>query len=151
MGTGFRHPRCVPPCTLRLRDLYVYPDITRQKLEDAGTNISPLETISASNLPELLTKYPDLIICGPDDCGKTALARILYEDLMAHGVLPLMVQGDLLRGASKEGVLAKVLSSVIVEQYSSSNSEAYFQEDKNHKAIIVDGIEKARLSRSAMA
>jgi hypothetical protein len=34
MGTGFRHPRCVPPqCGLRLRDLYVYPDLTHIEMD----------------------------------------------------------------------------------------------------------------------
>lgn len=152
MGTGFSHPRCVPPqCTLRLRDLYVYPDIIRQKLEDAGTKASPQETIPASDIPSLLDKYPGLIVFGPDDCGKTALVRVLYEDLMAQGILPLMIQGDHLKGASKEETLIRTLSAAIVEQYAGPDPEAYLQEEKNRKTILIDGIEKARLSRAALA
>jgi hypothetical protein len=152
MGTGFRHPRCVPPqCTLRLRDLYVYPNIARQKLENAGTTATPVENMPASDIPELLEKTPALVIFGPDDCGKTALARILYEDLMGQGILPLMVQGDRLKGASDPEKLMKVLSATVVEQYVGPGSEPYLQEEKNRKAILIDGIEKARLSRAALS
>lgn len=153
MGTGFRHPRCVPPhCKLRLRDLFVYPDITRQRLEQAGTKGgNPVETISASELSALLDTRPDLIVFGADDCGKTTLAKILFEDLMSKGVLPLLIRGEDLRGVAHEEALLRVLSRAIVQQYSSSNPEAYLQEAHTKKAILIDGLEGAKLSQAAQA
>lgn len=150
MGTGFRHPRCTPPqCTLRLRDLFVYPDITRQRLEKVGSATGPVETFSASQLTELLKSHSDVLILGPDDCGKTSLARILYEDLMSEGILPVLVIGEDLRGSNPEALLDKAVSRAIVEQYATTTPEPYLQEDDVRKAIVIDGMEKAKLSRSA--
>lgn len=152
MGTAFRHPRCVPPqCTLRLRDLFVYPDLMRQRPEAAATKNRGVETIKGSELPDFLEKYPDIAIYGPDDCGKTALARVLYEDLMMKGLLPLMIQGDELKSAVKDEVLDRILFRSIVEQYAAPDSAPYLQEDKVRRVVIIDGVEKARLSRAALA
>lgn len=151
MGTAFRHPRCVPPqCALRLRDLYVYPDLTRHRPEEASTRNRGVENLQSSKIPELLDKHPDIIIFGPDDCGKTAFARILYEDLMSRSMLPLMLQGDHLKGAVRDKVLDKAISAAIVEQYAASDPTAYGQEDKVRKVVIVDALEKARLSRAGL-
>jgi predicted phosphodiesterase len=152
MGTAFRHPRCVPPqCSLRLRDLFVYPDLMRQRPEEAGTKNRGVETIKGSELPDVLEKHPDIVIYGPDDCGKTALARVLYEDLMLEGLLPLMIQGDELKGAVNDEALDRILSRSIVEQYAAHVSAPYLQEDKVRKVAIIDGVEKTRLSRAALA
>ncbi|HWE84677.1 MAG TPA: metallophosphoesterase [Terracidiphilus sp.] len=152
MGTAFRHPRCVPPqCKLRLRDLYVYPDLTLQRPEEAGTKTRGVESIKSPEIPQLLEKHPDIAIYGPDDCGKTALARVLYEDLMSKGSLPLLIQGDDLKGAAKEHLLSHAINTAIVEQYAAPDPGAYLQEAKAKKIAIIDGLEKARLSRPALA
>jgi hypothetical protein len=151
MGTGFRHPRCVPPqCELRLRDLYVYPDIMHHRLDKVGDrNSSPAERIPANNLPEFLEKHPRILVFGADDCGKTALAHILYEDLTNKGIHPVLIMGEKLRGIVLDSTLVKVISSAVIEQYATSSSEAYLQAETDRTAILIDGFENAKLSREA--
>jgi predicted MPP superfamily phosphohydrolase len=145
MGTGFQHPRCVPPqCELKLRDLYVYPDLMHERLDRTRENN---ETIYSVSLPSFLRNNPKLLVYGTDDCGKTSLARILYEDLTDKGFLPVLLRGDQLKGTSRDSALVKVLSGAIVEQYETRSAEPYLQTDNLRKAVIIDGFEKAKLTR----
>src|ERR1700730_5444860 len=72
-GTGFRHPRCVPPqCDLRLRDLYVYPDLMHRRLDkvlpkDGGA----IAIIPGDGFVPFLKTHQNVLIFGADDCGKT--------------------------------------------------------------------------------
>lgn len=145
MGTGFQHPRCVPPqCELKLRDLYVYPDLAHERIDKTRESN---ETIFSHLLPRFLRDNPKLLVYGADDCGKTSLARILYEDLTDNGLLPVLLMGEQLKAINKDSALVKVLSGAIVEQYETSSAEPYLQLDSSRKAIIIDGFEKAKLTR----
>jgi predicted MPP superfamily phosphohydrolase len=151
MGTGFRHPRCVPPqCELQLRDLYIYPDFQHQRLDkvlakDGGV----IKTIRGNQFTEFLDTHRNTLIFGADDCGKTSFARILFEDLTAKDFIPLLLKGEELRGANKDSALVKVISRSVVEQYAASSPEPYLQANKDRKVVIIDDFGKAKLSKEA--
>lgn len=151
MGTGFRHPRCTPPqCELHLRDLFVYPDLRRRSLEQTiapdGENS---KTVLGSKLAEFITTEKKVIIFGEDDSGKSALSRVLYEDLANLKLLPLLLNGENLKGVSSETSLLTRINDACIEQYSTPTSEPYLQADLQRKLIIIDDFQKAQLSKSA--
>lgn len=150
MGTGFRHPRCTPPqCELRLRDLFIYPDLRRRTLEQAIAKKGDAFTvIEGKSLADFVAKEKRVIIFGQDDCGKSALSRVLYEDLANLKLLPLLLNGEDLKGAANENTLLKRINEACVEQYSASNSEPFLQADLDRKLIIIDDFQKAQLSKS---
>ena len=83
--------------------------------------------------------------------GSTALARVLFEDLREKGVCPLLLKGERLKGITEDPALVKALSSAIVEQYATDSAEPYLQAEPLHLAVLIDGFDKAKLTKEAQA
>ncbi len=149
VGTAFRHPRCIEPqCTLRLRDLYVYPDLKHREvdkiLKNAKTETPPIQ---GKAFPDFLSSHSKVIVFGADDSGKTSFVKVLLEDLIARGVLPLLLTGENLRKVRDEGTLTAALSRAITQQYASNSAAHYLQADREKRILLVDDFDRARFSK----
>lgn len=151
MGTGFRHPRCVPPqCILQLRDLYIYPDLAWIEVEKIlGKGGAGATTINGANFIEFFHRHPKIVIFGQSDSGKTSFAKIIFEDLQRRGFLPLLISGADLKGVKEDSKLVELLSRVAIKQFSMHSGEPYWQAEPLLRVIIIDDFEKCKMSTSA--
>jgi predicted MPP superfamily phosphohydrolase len=149
VGTVFRHPRCIEPqCSLRLRDLYVYPDLKHREVDKIlKAKKAERPPIQGNVFPNFLSTFPRVVVFGADDCGKTSFLKVLYEDLAAEGMLPVLLRGENLRRVRDDRTLVTALSRAITEQYASNSPTAYLQADRNKRVLLIDDFDKARLSR----
>jgi predicted MPP superfamily phosphohydrolase len=148
IGTGFRHPRCVPPqCVLRLRDLYIYPDMTWVKIEKIlSKSGAKNDAVNGANFVEFLHRHHKVVIFGQSDSGKTSFAKILFEDLLKRGFLPLLVSGTDLRNVRDDAKLVETLSRACVRQFAMNSGEPFFQAEPLLRVLIIDDFEKCKMS-----
>jgi predicted MPP superfamily phosphohydrolase len=149
VGTAFRHPRCIEPqCSLRLRDLYVYPELKHREIEKIlkgkKTQKPPVQ---GKALPDFLSIHPKVVVFGADDCGKTSFLKVLYEDLSAKGLLPLMLKGEDLRKVRDDRTLVTALSRAVMLQYASGSAAPYLQADRDKRILLIDDLHRSRLSK----
>jgi len=150
MGTGFRHPRCTPPqCDLQLRDLYVYPDLRRNPLDDALGKSKPVKMIDGEHLVDFLKKNPRTMIYGADDSGKSAFSRVLFEDCHQEGFYPVLLNGEDLKGKPSDKSVLKALGNAITTEYEVDSPEPYLQSEIQNRVVIIDDFDKAKLSRDS--
>jgi predicted MPP superfamily phosphohydrolase len=151
MGTAFRHPRCAEPnCKLRLRDLYVYPDLKHREVDKILKNKkSERPPILGHSFAEFLASHPYVLLFGADDCGKTSFAKIIFEDLKSRGDFPLLISGESLKKVTKDKALVAQLSKSILQQYATKSTEPYLQASPDRRVLIIDDFDKAKLSKEA--
>lgn len=149
VGTGFRHPRCVgPQCSLRLRDLYVYPDLKHREVGNIlNKGKAEKPPVHGKDFTDFLSKYSKVVVFGADDCGKTSFAKVLYEDLIATGLYPLLLEGEDLRKVRDDQSLLVAVSRAIKTQYATDSPEPYLQTDQEKRILLIDDFHKARLSK----
>jgi hypothetical protein len=149
IGAAFRHPRCnAPHCELRLRDLYVYPDLKHREIEKVLTNRqAEKQPINGKAFAAFLAFHPKVLLFGADDSGKTSFAKVIFEDLKSQGDLPLLVNGEMLRRVDNDDSLVDALSTAITEQYNTKSGTAYLQVDEDRRVLLIDDIDKTRLSK----
>ena len=88
-----------------------------------------------------------LLVIGADKAGKTSLARSWYEALHTSRFVPVLLQGNLLKG--DEHTLIKTISDAFTRQYSQSMLVQYKQLDRSQRAIIIDNFHRAGLRRQS--
>ena len=149
IGATFRHPRCnEPTCELRLRDLYVYPDLKHRQIEKVLTNLSSEKTpIPGKAFAAFLSSSSKVLLFGADDSGKTSLAKVVFEDLRSQGDYPLLVNGEALKRVSNDKALVEALSKAFCAEYAANSAAPYLQLDQSKRVLIIDDFDKARLSK----
>ena len=143
-GTAFTHPR---RDVLTLSDLFIYPDLFRRSMEPvvAKQNLR----IPGQELVDFISLKGNVVLTGPNDSGKTSLAKRLYVDLKQRkGVVPVLLDGAKLRHAQKGNFLKTVVAAFGI-QYSPDQAVRYKQLDPSQRMLIVDDFEQARLTRQA--
>ncbi len=149
LGIDFHHPRCQPPhCELRLQDLFVYPDLKHQTLDRIlGRSASGNGTVKGEEIADFVTEKKLVMIFGAESSGKTALAKTLFQDFRKRQYLPILLDGQELRLRKREGQLRDLVKRTIVAQYGDGVVEQFLQFSNERKVLIIDGLDKARLSR----
>jgi predicted MPP superfamily phosphohydrolase len=149
MGATFRHPRCNEPnCQLRLRDLYVYPDLKHREIERILKRPKADKApIQGRAFAKFLLSKSKVLLFGADDCGKTSFAKVIFEDLKSQGDFPLLVDGETLKRVSNDATLVEILSKAICNEYTTASADLYWQLDSSRKVLIIDDFDKAKLSK----
>ena len=133
-GTPFSHPTKNP---LKLRDLFVYPDLTVTRLKASAVG-SGAQTIHSHDVLDFVLKNRKTILAGPPNCGRTSLAKALYVDLQQkHKLVPVLLSPSDLRGVESSQVVAAV-ERAFERQYSPKLLEKFSQLNLESKAVIVD-------------
>ncbi len=120
---------------LHLSDFYIYPDLMRTD-DDSG---SAKLRLRGEQVVETIGRTPRSLVFGPDRCGKSSLAKRLYADLHKRGDLPLFLPGKRLKNVRAERV-ARLLESLVAEQYEALKREAYWQTDPEKWVLIIDDL-----------
>ena len=144
-GAGFTHPL---KANLVLEDFFVYPDLKLRGVETHLNRGTP-RSVSGNNVHSWVAEKQRVVIAGPDDSGKTALARMLYSDLqLRHGRVPLLLDGSALKGNNPVAVLSRAVNSAVIHQYSEAVLPKFLQEPVSDKALVVDNWHKSGFSKA---
>ena len=145
-GTAFSHPR---RAKLRLSDLFIYPDITRQSMDPVVGKKT--RRIDSRDVLDFVASKQEVIFTGPSISGKTSLAKRLYVDLRQRvGSVPILVTGKKLHKLRNDDFI-KAFVQAFAEQYTPSQAERYRQLEPARRLVIVDDFEQAKLSSKGRA
>jgi len=141
VGTPFSHP---VKSELRLRDVFVYPDLQVVGFRSRPNNSSKI--VYSQNVLNYIHERKMAVLAGPPTSGKTSLAKALYEDLQQKkDLVPLLLNANDFKGADGAHVLAAV-ARAFDRQYSSSLAERYGQLEPGSKVVIVDDWHRLRFN-----
>jgi predicted MPP superfamily phosphohydrolase len=142
-GAGYTHAR---KPQLNLRDIYVYPDLL---VRTTDPNSQPRD-VAPGRLQEYLRNSRYVIFEGPARSGRSALAKILFEDFLAAGFVPLFVDGGSVKFRTAENLINRLWASA-KEQYSPQVEERFKQLSPALRVLIVDDWHRAPLSPEGRA
>ena len=143
-GAGYTHPR---KAHLSLRDIFVYPDLSEWNIAKGQARIKMSNRTSGSHLAGTMRNHPKSIAFGPEQSGKTALAKAVYQDLLDLDVVPVYLTGDQFKSTDPQSV-AKVIERQFSSQYSPGQLDKYLQLPNERKAFIVDNFHRNVFNRT---
>lgn len=141
-GTGFLHPARPD---IALDDLFVYPDVVRKSFKKVLKSESPARVVRGQDLVNFVAESKNVMISGPDDSGRSSLARMLYLDLRHHRkLIPVLLNGEDIRGRNTELALKREIERALLTQYCGNVTEAYAQLDRSRNVLIIDDWHKVK-------
>jgi predicted MPP superfamily phosphohydrolase len=141
-GAAFSHPA---RADLRLADIFIYPDLRRLNYDKGDPPVGRF--IAGDSVPAFIISRPTHLILGDEKAGKTSLAKSLYLELQRRRFVPLLLKGsECLR--YKKGKLQAIVDSAVIRQYGGDVVEHYRQLEPRLKAILVDDVDQARLTKA---
>lgn len=128
---------------LHLKDIFVYPPITVTSQDDISPKVLP--TLEETKILEEVLKHRVVLITGSDYSGKTTLSKMLFYDILHEGKFPLFMLGENISSA-KLDYLDNLIKKKYSEMYSRPDINAFLQEPKGNKVLILDDFEKVKLN-----
>lgn len=117
---------------LQLPDIFVYPDL-REVTNSLEENP---RTVQGEALVGELVTHPHLLITGPEKCGKTALLKTLFRDLLSRGYVPVVLNG---RTAKLNPERLNVeLEERCRATYGETAVEPFRQMDRSLRVVFID-------------
>lgn len=148
-GTGFTHPA---KADLMLDDFFVYPDLRRRSLGKLVNPDSPPLNVQGEDVVKFVADSKRMLITGPDDSGRTALARMLYMDLRRREkLIPILLDAKEIRGRKPDLALGREVDRAVSAQYLGTTAEAYRQMDPARKVLIIDDWHKLNYNLKGQA
>jgi predicted MPP superfamily phosphohydrolase len=135
-GVRFTHPEVEE---ISLEDLFVYPDLRQSNLPGDD---EPSSAFVRGEVPVFILQHQHILVVGPERCGKTSLAKTIFQDFRGRDLVPVLISGEELRSYSESSVMSTVQRK-FEEQYASPGLEAFRQLESEEKVIIVDDIDRA--------
>lgn len=135
-GAEFTHPEKE---RIFLDDLFVYPDLRELGLPGEDEWIT---AVIRDQVPTFVLSHRHVFLIGQEKCGKTALSKVLFQDLRNSGFVPIYVRGSEFKGYTESSISATVERS-FKETYASPDVNAFRQLERTKKAIIVDDFHKS--------
>jgi len=148
-GRAFKHPR---RRELTLRDLFIYPDLRQRTLipRNSGES-STSSTIHSERVLEFIQARKRILITGPSESGKTALARVLFFDLQElYQLSPVFVESADLAGYTRESLKIAV-ERALTKQYSAEAVDPYFKLPRDKRILILDNFQEYDFNGKAQA
>lgn len=138
-GATFTHPRSE---SIRLEDIFVWPEIDvrpfRRLLDKTALSFR------GGGARKRLSAMQKVIIEGTERCGRTSLAKMLAQDLLAAGKTVLLLDGAKLESASAEQFLRQC-ERAYRSQYDGPGLEAVRQANPADVAVLVDDFDACKL------
>lgn len=144
-GYGFRHPRV--RANLGVRDLFVYPDLIEEQVDQMIAGRSVRKSVEGSKIHEYLDDHPLIILFGEHQIGKTTLCKVLYADFIGRGLHPVLLDGPEARAIDEKKFL-RAVRRAYEAQYGSPAFETYRLLDKAERVLIVDEFHLSPLNRN---
>lgn len=123
---------------LQISDLFVFPNLRRVDVKNASFDRFQRDS-TAADIFDALRENGIVAIFGPEQAGKTILAKHLYSLLLADGVPPMYLDASRLRSSNK-GEITAWINAGDGEQYESDCLGALRQLPPAKRALIVDNL-----------
>ncbi len=133
--------------TLCLDDIFITPNLRRyvRIKKEEGMQRDIIESDFVINR---VFEERHVYFSGPSQCGKTALAKILYKHALERKMMPLLIHGSKLKKHDPNHI-DKLIKSEIASQYKLPSIDAFLQLPKDCKVAIVDDFTDSPLNRQA--
>ncbi len=140
LGLEVTHPTAG---ILTRRQVFCYPQLRRIRFrERTSTRLLGAESLIRTSAEQQL-----VLITGDEECGKTTLAKQLFEDFLAEGLVPIYLHANprqLRKYRSADGIDI-LIKDAVSQQYGPSSAERYFQLDSDQRVVIIDDYDKATI------
>ncbi|MBF0244904.1 MAG: metallophosphoesterase [Planctomycetes bacterium] len=147
IGTDFRHPRAR---TLRLSDLFVYPDLGKLDLRKGGKSCG---LVRDREVLGFLQEKHRVLIAGAEKTGKTSLAKTLFRDLREAGLVPVLIRSDFSvsrqSGKTHNQPIHDAFDKAINRIYSSQSTKRYWKSRIEERALIIDDYQRLQMNADA--
>jgi 3',5'-cyclic AMP phosphodiesterase CpdA len=125
-----------------LDDLFVYPDL-RQLTLPGEEDEWPAAVVRGDQVLGFVLNHRHVLLIGAELCGKTALSKVLFQDLRTSGFVPIYVSGSEFKGYTESSVSSTVERS-FEKTYAFPNINGLRQLECEKRAIIVDDFHGSR-------
>jgi hypothetical protein len=136
-GLRFSHPYVNR--RLALSDIFVFPEVRKLDLKtiDLGklTNVVPNEEFIASVLTG-----PTTVVVGPEQSGKTTLAKVFHRKFCVFGKHPLYLDGADLKSANR-GEVTSWINAAKAHQFYGRDLELFETLTPAERVVLLDNIE----------
>jgi hypothetical protein len=149
-GAGFLHPR---KHSLTLSDIYVYPDLKRRALSRKLLSSEDLpKEIPSIEVSQKLLKAKRVAIAGPNDSGKTALGKMLFQEANTkYGRCGLLLNAKNFEAGDPVDSFLSAVRAAVAEQYGRDASGGFQGLDPSERVLIVDDWEDFQFGRAGRA
>jgi Calcineurin-like phosphoesterase len=127
---------------LRLSDVYVPPD-----LREISFKGEQLWLVRGDSLVDRIVDAGRVLITGPEESGKTALAKHLFVEFRRKGFVPLYVDCASLKLRSPDQAYQS-LYRLAEDQYGRESLETYRQLDRQRRVLLLDDVEKLAMAKT---
>jgi energy-coupling factor transporter ATP-binding protein EcfA2 len=108
--------------------------------------------IASKDVSERILSGKRIVITGPDDCGKTALSKMLYLDANSRfGRSCVLLCGKKLKGKGPREAFTVALDDSIKQQYGLNAVGRYAGLDSTDRVLIIDDWEDVPFNRAGKA
>lgn len=140
VGAPIKHPRI---SNLTFEDLYAYPSFRKHVLEK-----KKYEKIESENLLNEISKKSGVwFIEGENESGKTSFLKAMNNYMLSNEIVPLYLEGELIKNKASLDKIDKILESVYCSQFVGNNFERFTQLEKQKKILLIDNWEKVYLNK----
>lgn len=130
---------------LRLDDIFITPDFTQSSPDILHTQRGDGKILRGEKFDDKLRTAKKLLILGQERSGRTTLAKKCFWTLYRSGIVPVYVDGSNINVDTVKDA-TKLLYECLSICYVNADKHAFDQMAPSHRAIIIDGFEKSKLS-----
>ncbi len=141
-GANFSHPRV---SSISLEDIFIFPTLDLLDFTNTKDKETLYRPIDSESIIKSLKHNIRIILQGPENIGKTALARVIYSHLHAKGMVPILIPGHRIKNTGLED-FQKMLLNLFHEQYDTKDDEFFLQLDKSKLVLIIDDFHRINLA-----
>lgn len=143
-GATLKHPS---GRVLSIDDIYVHPDLDGTG-SDSESGSGKTGKLSSRWLHDFSAVTQNVLISGPEACGRTQLLLRLFCSYYAQGFIPLYVKGRDFKSSVLSNV-DKVLETAVRSQYGSEVLVRFRQLEKERKVLLLDDLDEVPLRNEA--
>lgn len=132
---------------LRLEDVFVPPNL-RRFVRIQGEEGLHREVTDSDFVINRVFESKRVHLSGPTQCGKTALAKMLFRQAIQRQLTPLHIRGGKVDHADPRH-LNRLVETEIKRQYKRPAFDAFMQLPKEAKVVIIDDFVDSPLNRQA--
>jgi hypothetical protein len=131
---------------LALDDIFVAPELrTYDRLDDRDETALERSSVPSEVCISRLLDDRYAYLLGDTQCGKTALAKVLFAHALRSQQTPVLLQGDHI-GRIEPADLRRSVNEAVKNQYAHLSPEAFWQIAAENRTVIVDDFGQAPLN-----
>jgi hypothetical protein len=136
-GAPISHPHRDPRIPIRLRDIFLFPDLWELDADHDGKDEKQVKSTKAAE--EVLATEKTLIT-GGEKSGRTAMLKSLFLTAFDAGKVPLFLKGEDV--PSNKDKLRNKIREAVKEQYSNLAPDQFEQLHRSDRVVFVDDVHR---------